>query len=583
MHSIKHIRALNALIFLLYQKYISITDESSKGMISSLFVLLLLIGFSGMLLSREYYARFVSLLVMLTGLAMLMNMGYHMQIGTTQQVVWNLLNYDHLRVDLDLSTTANHYALIMPFFLMMFFSLLHTYYTPLEERRGRLSSLMLVVMAFLMLLICADNFLILIVSASLCGIGGIYIVNDFAGKKTYVFYTLVADMSLFAAMSIIYSATSNVDLSAIISFSEYHKYRDLAALLMLLGISIKSGLFLFHKQIFSYAALSFNRLIFLSYCASPACGLILFYKMSSLFYASDMCQTILLTLSILSVAYGLGGALIYDSLKEKALSINMLLWGSLFIQALVYHNNIFPFSGLLIVLFYLLNFLLAEIYISGSEEVYISRLGGTWKKLPMLLLAFFALSLAILHVLITNAYAGFSIWWIEIAIVMILCSYLIHQIFFGANACDEKVWAFMKHPPFLLQIPVFVGVAYAFYYNTEYSWLLLCGFGLLILLVIIHPLRKLAYWYERDELQLSEFFERFYEVVLLAPLSIMGRVLWLTVDFLLIERTILSSLAHTRNALINLSSHMHSCRLVGYILTTLLGIILMFILGNVLL
>ena len=149
-------------------------------MISSLFVLLLLIGFSGIFLSREYYARFVSLLITLIGLGMLSNLYYNMQLDTNQPAVWNLLNYKQLHVDLDLSSTANNYALIIPFFLLMFFSLVHTYYMPTEERRGRLSSLMLVVMAFFMLLVCADNLLILIVSASLCGIVGIYIINDFA-------------------------------------------------------------------------------------------------------------------------------------------------------------------------------------------------------------------------------------------------------------------------------------------------------------------------------------------------------------------------------------------------------------------
>jgi len=566
---------------LLYQKkYLISTDESPKGMIANLFVLLLLIGFSGMFMSREYYARFVSLLILLAGFFMLLNLGYHMQVGTTQYAVWSLLNYDHLRIDMDLSSHTNHYVLIMPFFLMMFFSLMYTYYTPLEERRGRLSSLMLIIMAFLMLLACADNLLILIVSASLCGIGGIYIVNDFAGKKTYVYYTLVADMSLFAAISIIYSATSDVDLSALLSFAKEHKYRDLSALLMLLGVAIKSGLFLFHKQIFSYADLSFNRLLFLSHCVSPACGLIIFYKMSSLFYASDIAQMVLLTLSILSILYGVGGALIYDNLKEKALSINMLLWGSLFVQALMYRTDIFPFGSLLIVLFYLLNFLLAEVYLAGSEEIYISRLGGTWKKLPLLILAFFTLMIAILHTLLVRVYAGFSFWWVDIVIVMLLSSYLIHQIFFSINSCDEKVWAFMKHPPFLLQIPVFIGVFGAFYFNADFYWTLPLLLGLFLLLLVIHPLRQISALYERDELQLSEFFERFYEVVLLAPLSIMGRVLWLTVDFLLIERTILSSLSHFRNVLINLSSRLHSCRLIGYILTTLLGIILMFIFGK---
>ena len=82
-----------------------------------------------------------------------------------------------------------------------------------------------------------------------------------------------------------------------------------------------NSLFLFHKQIFSYADLSFNRLIFLNYCVAPACGLIIFHKTSILFYASDVGQIILLVLSLLSILYGLCGTLIYDNLKEKALSI----------------------------------------------------------------------------------------------------------------------------------------------------------------------------------------------------------------------------------------------------------------------
>ncbi len=547
-------------------------------MISNLFILFLLIGFSCAILSKDYYNRFVSFIITVVGFLLIFFAYQAMQSGISQQAVWSLLDYKRFYVDIDISSNAYNYSLLMPFFLMMFISLLHTFYASKEEQRGRLSSLMFVAMAFFILMACSNNLLLLIVGASLVGIIGIYIINDFLGKKTYVFYTLIADMSIFAAMSIIYSATSCLDLSIVSDFSHKSPHTDIVALLLLLGIAIKSGLFLFHNQVFSYRDLSFNRLIFLNYCISPACGLVLFSKLYNLFYASDIAYMILLTISVASIIYGFGGALIYDNLKEKALSINILLWGGLFSYSLIYQTNILPQSGTIIILFFLLNLWISEVSLSCSEEIYISRLGGTWKKLPLLLLAGIIVNIAILQFCLIKSGLFFSPLLIGAIIILLLSSYLIRQIFFGINTCDEKVWAFMKHPPFLLLLPIFI-LSFLSVYHNGFNWEILLGsICAMIGLIIIYPLRRLSILYERDEIQLSGFFERVYEV-LLAPINILGRILWLTVDFLLIERTILNSISHLRNTIINLSSRMHSCRLIGYVLTILLGLLIVFIGG----
>ena len=546
-------------------------------MISSLFVLSMLIGVSGAILSRERYARFVSLLMAIIGLGLLYAFGYHLQNGETQQAIWTLLDYKRFRVDLNLSSNIRNYTTLLPFFIMTIISLLHTYFVAQEERRGRLSSFMLISLAFLMIPICNDNLLLLIVGCSLCGIVGIYIVNDFAGKKNYVFYTLVADMSLFASMGIIYSHTQSLDLSIIHNSISSYQHLELVTFLLLIGIAIKSGLFLFHQQIFSYSDLTYNRLLFLSYCVAPACGLILFLQTSSLFYASTISQHILLILSVGSMIYGLVGALLYDNLKEKSLSLNMLFWGFLYSQAILSKTSIIQSQWELLVLFYALNLLLSAISQSCSEEIYISRLGGLRRKLPLLLFIGILLSFAIIQRLIVNTdnYQN----WILLGAIVIIISYLLRQIFFGISETDDKVWAFMKHPPLILILVLCVLPSTFIYLNNYYSWQLILCEAILLFLVVVYPLRSLQQIYEEDNIQLSNFFERLYEVVLLAPLNILGRVLWLTVDFLLIERTILSSISHVRNVLINLSGRMHSCRLIGYIFTTLLGLAIISIFG----
>ncbi len=547
-------------------------------MISGLFILSLLSGFSGAILSRERYARFVSFLIATISLALLCNLFQNMQDGFAQPAIWSLLDYKQIHINLNLSSNAHNYSVLFPFLIMTFLSLLYTYFVPKEERRGRLSSLMLVSSAFLMLPICSDNFVVLVVGSSLCGISGIYIINDFSGKKNYVFYTLVADMSLFAAMGIIYSSTSNTDLDTLSYYAQTNQHTELTSLLLLLGIGIKSGLFLFHNQIFSYANLKFNRLIFMNYCVAPACGLVIFSKTAVLLSPNHIGGSILLILSFCSILYGVIGGLIYDNLKEKALCLNMLLWGFFFAVSILFPIINFSIFSWIFVLFFLINLWIAMVSQSCSEEIYISRLGGTWKKLPQLLLIAPILTVALSQQILTQVDSCGWLGWGLIVILLVIIPYLMHQIFLGRCECDEMVWAFMHSPSLFLLFPLYALPLFLIF-QYQFSWELVIIFAIVILLTLINPLQVLSNLYERDDIQLSDFFERFYEVVLLAPLSILGRVLWLTVDFLLIERTILSSILHFRNILINFSAQMHSCQLIGYLLTIGLGLGIILILG----
>ena len=303
----------------------------------------------------------------------------------------------------------------------------------------------------------------------------------------------------------------------------------------------------------------------------------LFYKTCTLFYNSHLAGDILLILCVLSMLYGVCGTFIYDNLKEKALSINMFVWGGVISYSLFTHMDIFPYWSGIIVLYFLFNLWLAEISLSCSDEFYISRLGGMWRKLPLLLLTGVLLSIALFQNIFVLKDIPIFLQYGMIGLMLLIFTYLTRQIFFGPNMSDDKVWAFMKHPPLLLQLPIIIIITYYLAHNAYWFYPLWSVILIMIILLLIHPFRKLSVLYEQDELQLSEFFERLYEVIVIAPLSVLGRILWLTVDFLLIERTILNSISHLRNALINLSSKLHSCHLIGYILTAILGLMIMFI------
>ena len=72
------------------------------------------------------------------------------------------------------------------------------------------------------------------------------------------------------------------------------------------------------------------------------------------------------------------------------------------------------------------------------------------------------------------------------------------------------------------------------------------------------PLRTLGKVYDSENLQEADWLHDFYQAVLVAPIKILGRVLWLLIDFLIIERTIVSSLTSGSNLLVRVLDRMHT-------------------------
>ena len=549
-------------------------------MISNIFALLLSSGLASMIFFRERYSRFLSLLLLVMGGVLLFNFYENWQFGTTHSTIYRILEYKKLYLDIDLSSSAQRYALILPFFVLGICSLYNTLFSSQEEQRGHLSSLIMIDISFLILLACSNNLLLLLAGSALMGVVGLYIINNFESKKTYIFYNLTADMALFTAFCIIYASQGSVSVNVLPQYLTSGSHVQLSTALILLGVAIKSGLFMFHNQIFSYRDLNFNRLIFLNYCVTPAAGLLLFAKMLVLFTSSDLIKIIVYVLAGASMLYGFLGALIYDNIKEKALSLNVLLWGFIYGYAISAGDFSLSCVGWILFLFYLLNAWLQLVVSSFSDEIYISKMGGSWRRLISLQAIGILLAVCLFQRLdFMNESINTGKIWLQTLSggLLIVVPYVFRQIFYGETHCDERVWAFLKNPG-LITTTLFGGLCIWIICQCGYfSWILVAVALFCVAFIWFNPLRFLADWYERDEIQLSEFFEHFYEYVVVAPLNILGRILWLTVDFLLIERTIINSFSNVTGVLIRVSEKIHTPRAWEYVIMTAAGLLIMFI------
>lgn len=553
-------------------------------MISHIFILLVILGASTVFFTRDRAPRFVAFLLLAAATFLLIFFAENWRLVTSIIYLHPLLEYKKLHFNLNLSSLTKNYALIFPFFALTCLSLLNNAFVSQETQRIRLAGLMLLNLAFLILLVCATDLVMLIVSSSLIGVLALYVINDFEAKKTFIFYNLAADMGIFTAFAIIYGQLQQVDLAALQLYSEQGAHLPLVSGLLLVSIFIKTGMFLFQNQTFSYRDLSFNRLIFLSFCSAPVTGIIIFSKSQILINAWPYAIYLMAGFAVSSIIYALSGALIYDNIKEKALSINMLMWS--FLYVLLFSGTGLGLAGYAWVLlwFYLFNQWLGLITSASSDEIYFSRMGGFAKPLWPLLL----MGILLPAVLMQNLFVGLinhpHLGWYYATIffsMLIIISYLLRQMFFGCPNCDEKVWAFLHIPNPLRWLPGVAILLYLGYASNFYALPLWGGLAVLALLVWVYPLRRMSKLYASEELQFSEFFNRFYELLILAPLSVLGRILWLAVDFLIIERTIINSLSHFTGVLIGLSQQIHSARLITYLIMSAFGLGIMFILLKV--
>ena len=68
-----------------------------------------------------------------------------------------------------------------------------------------------------------------------------------------------------------------------------------------------------------------------------------------------------------------------------------------------------------------------------------------------------------------------------------------------------------------------------------------------------------------------------YRIFLLSPLRLLGRVLWIAVDFVVIERSIIGSISQTSSLLVSAFHRMQEAAWLNYLLLVFVGLLLILI------
>lgn len=472
--------------------------------------------------------------------------------GIKEPFSFEWLKYMSLQVEVDLSSNVGNYAQILPVFLLTLISMLIAVFNPEEVRKQRFCCLLALNLCVVCGAVCAVNLMQLLICSCLMTVFGFCIIDDMDARKKYAFYNLLADLSLFSVCSLTYGYIGSLDFKSLPMFDKLGAHRDLVAILLAFSISVKLGLFMFHNQLYDLSVLHFNRLAYLLFCSTPFAGLIILHKFYPLTSVSAYGQPILKTLSVLTVCCGIYSALFMNNIKEKTIGLVQILFGFGLIQLLFFSTDFNVIENIILLGGAVFCLMLFAVYYASSYELNVSKMGGfiNGNKFGFLLqmIAFFALLHYLLISFSGNAYyvaLGFA------AILTIVVAHILRQIFFGETHADERVLAMLKNPAWYLLFSLLAlgGLLASFSYQKA---LIEMGalFLLFVLLLVLYPLRKTEALYNSELVQESDAFETIFDFLIITPLTILGRILWLLVDFILIERTIINSLSDATGLMI---------------------------------
>ena len=544
-------------------------------MIANLFFSLIAAGFAAEAAAKARYERLWSFLLL--GILALLGFNFweNGRLGIVETFAFHWIDTSLMRIDVNLNTDAAVYGLAAPFVLLTGISVFYNTFYKAEADKLRLNGLLLLNLAAVILVICAQNFMQLLTAVCIADVLCLFMINDIEGKRRYVFYNLLADMGLFTLFALIWKQTGRISLSALSGYHQPGQYPELTVGLLLFCAFIKSGMFLFQGGFLNLAGLSFNRIFSVSYCATPLIGILLLIKAYPLLGNVAYAPVALELFGGLTLLWAVVGAISIDNLKDKALYFNLMFYALMVGLLSLGLNPLLKLLPGLLLAGSLLNILWMMTAVSASNELFVSNMGDFARPLKTVFVLALLLTFALVQG-ITEAATPQNERWVYVFAVVLLTAlaHVLYQIFLGKTNADERVWAFLKNPPLLFLFPVAAAVVFMIWQSGFYHagvWYVYAAF---LLVLFSGPLRRLRRLYDSEAVQEADWFDDMYETLLVAPVKILGRILWLTIDFLIIERTIVSSLSGGTALLVRILDRMHTGTWAGSLLYVSAGLLI---------
>ena len=503
---------------------------------------------SGLISVPYHNIRFQKLLslvgaLLLGALLFLLYQGW--QNGSVDNYSYAWLTSQYYPVNIDFVSDATTYQgfiiLLLVALLNMFFMIGDSF----ERQKVYSFAITCFSLATFLLLICGQNTIQVLVSVCFLDIIGFCLINTISARKRYIFYTLFADMALFMACAILWGScrTNLISKLALCRYDE----KDIAMWLISCAAIVKTGLFPFQAYLSPISVLSLSRRNLLGFLSTPVAGFLILYKMMPALVSYTHLFTTFYYLALVSIFWGGISAICLKKLESKKLALNLVFYGMAY-ALLFYQNGKIPENlGYL----FLIHF------------CFTSCLNKTQHFLGLSFINSIVLVSA--AILITETFDCPVLIFSYLAILILTVGSIVYSLS-SYEQEDNNLFQL------LLSIVCGIFIIYkvasvplvAYYWLTAY-----------IILIILRPYRFLSSIYNSEAIQQADGFSAILYFLFAGPILFLGRILWLTVDFLIIERTFLSSLSKFKNVLESLFIWLHKKIILNTFVFWFIGLIIL--------
>ena len=442
-----------------------------------------------------------------------------------------------------------------------------------EEYSLYINNFLLLNFAVLLILLASQDFIQLMIGSSGFLIIGFYLINNTEARTKFIFYGFLAELALFTALAVVYANTGSVALTAIPSYLHEGRHRDLVSVLLLGVVLLKCGMFLFQNHLLTLKSLNFNRVLTLAVFSAPLSGMVIFAKLFPLIAAANFSHSIFCLIIGLSAVWAVVGGLLIDNLKAKVFYLAMLMhsfmlwtmWADpgIFFERLVYLYPPFLAVGLSVLF----------LSVSTSDGCCLSEMGGLghrlWSNLILSLLAVFAFGAVTAH------RVPFISGWIFLSVFLFITAALWHGAYLGRMNADDKVDALLRNVGFLYWGPYTAAVVFLIWQSGNVLdpliWKIWAAYLAVFLLL---PTQKLFMGARWEGLQSADVLGQIYQSCFVGPLRFIGRILWLAIDFVVIERSIIGSVSQSTAFVIGGLHRLQDEGKVGYLLMIGMGMVM---------
>ena len=541
-------------------------------MIYEIFLILIALGVVALVPKKQNVMRLSAFLV--AGIAGILcySLYQHWQMGYHDRFIYHWVSSAYYPIDITLFSTPQNYVQLLPFgfiaTIVMFFNVFYS----LEEKRLSLNAQICLLCSAIILLFCSQNTIQLLTGACAIDIFSFYIINDSRVRRRFIFYNLLADMGLVMLFALIWGYLESNQLTDLVRYKRFGAHKDLLCLVLLVIVFIKMGLFMFHSAVVEWQNLTLNRIMTLLFLSTPLVGFVLLQKLQVLLPLSDYSYPMIKLWAGLSMAWGFSGCIMKDDIRAKGLYFNMMYIG--FVLGL-FAEGVNPMQQkflLLLIGEFLLQASFLILLIGASNETLVSSMGNFIRGLKLTFVLSVVVIMVIFHTL--NLFWAENHGWTQTYALMFLIgsSHVLRQVYWGNSRADERVLAHLKNANFVylsIILATSIGV-FALYPHLElYS---LWALGIFVCLLWIGPLRFTSIAYRNETLQNTDIFAKIYQTLIITPILILGRILWLTIDFLIIERTVIYSLRRVVLLFVQSFQKIHNDYRFSYPLFYILGI-----------